>query len=139
MPGQGKQHSTAPGGSDYDRCMPEHDHCLPAGRRWKRLAGGLIAAEVALTAPAWAETAFATQPNASASARLAFGILIPSIVVIDARTGVVYSNDVRGAPARGATHVVHRDGPPGPGFRPVGRTAMHAARALAGGQVFALP
>ena len=81
--------------------MP-YDASVPAGRRWKKLAGGLLAAEVALMGtPVWGETVMTSQPNAAASARLAFKIVIASIVVVDTRTGIVYSNDARGALARG--------------------------------------
>lgn len=130
--------STASRNRAYDRRMPCDDR-VPAGRRWKKLAGGLLAAEVALMAtPAWAETAMATQSNAAASARLAFKIVIPSIVVIDTRTGVVYSNDARGVPVRSTSgvQVVRREGAPGAGFRPVGRTGT---RGIFDGEVFAIP
>lgn len=121
--------------------MSGSDDPAPTGRRWKRLAGSVLAAEVALTATAaLAESSTAGQ-NAAAGARLAFRIVIPSVVVVDTRTGTVYSNDARGTPVRGtfgAATLVPR-GPVDPGPKPATRVGVQVTRGLAPGEVFAIP
>lgn len=122
--------------------MSGSDDPAPTGRRWKRLAGSVLAAEVALTATAaLAESSTAGQ-NAAAGARLAFKIVIPSVVVVDTRTGTVYSNDARGTPVRGtfgAATLVQRGGPVDPGPKPAARVGVQVTRGLAPGEVFAIP